>query len=132
MMAFFFIVPSEMHNIDLTPFLFQILRNQEPVTVMRTIFTAKKAGVIEVSGTKELLNLPFPDELHKSSGVVIPILIGPIGFQDFLTRGQFRAMPVGYAAEGIEKKREIISLGKSRELRGIVKPDIEHGPHSVF
>src|SRR4030042_6788260 len=75
------------------------------------------------------MNSPLGNQMAE-----IPLIYGPLPFlfleclKDFFGGGQIGPVDIIYAADRLQKIRQVLTPGKARQLRAVVQPKVEYPP----
>lgn len=111
---------------QVAPALLEILQHQAAVTPFgRRLATEQDRGDVEQVAIKPLLDTPLAHQIEETALVLLPAaLLLAVCVEQRLCRRQQRLVEVLRAAELAQEVGEVLALGKARELRDVVEPDV--------
>lgn len=119
-------VTLQMNNGEVAPVVAQIFGDESAVTVFRRRLTAQQhGGNGEQTTVDAFFDAPFTHQVEKASLIRLPTPSLLFVFvEQFLCRGEQRLMLIVCATDHAQKVREVVALGESSQLRGVIQADV--------
>ena len=97
------------------------------MAVGRGIFGAEEAGVVQGLSRGYIFDATLPHQGQEFTLVPFPVSVMFLeAVKDFLAWGERGYVDVVHAADLTKEKRKVVLLGKPRELRDVVEPDVDY------
>jgi hypothetical protein len=118
------------HRERAVPFPIEVFTHEPTVAVMRLRLGAQETRSVEQLRLKTMLDSSFRHEVEKTRLVSRPLpLVLLVGLEHGVRRREQRLMHIRDPADPVEEIGEVIGLGKTGELRGIVQAHVDHLLH---
>ena len=119
------------HRERAVPFVIEVCAHEPTVAVMRLRLGAQETRSVEQLRLETMLNSSFRHEVEKTRLVSRPLpLVLLVGLEHGVRRREQRLMHIRDPADPVEEIGEVIGLGKTGELRGIVQAHVHHLLHA--
>jgi len=113
---------EDVFDLNVWPFLLQVLRDQAPMTMLGSRFAAQQASPVHNGPVERLLYSALSHQSNKFLLVLAPVtVVFFVRGEHFLVGREFRQVHVSDGENGLAKEFQIVPLRESSQLRNVIQ-----------